>query len=123
MRYAKEAIILKTRSGQGQSVSKMVHDTTPSQDAPSHQICDSYLKNVRDMLWTRLFKKTRSDVKVKFTVTQKWYETLCHPKMLPHTIFGIPTSKNIRNCTGYGTDALTDRQCDYYMPTKVPFGA
>ena len=36
--------------------------------------------------------KTRSEVKV--TVTQKWYVTLRHPKMYPHTKFEIPTSKN-----------------------------
>ena len=39
--------------------------------------------------------KTRSEVKVKVTVTQKWYATLRHPKMYPHTKFGIPISKNI----------------------------
>ena len=32
---------------------------------------------------------------MKVTVTQKWYATLCHPKIYPHTKFGIPTSKNI----------------------------
>ena len=37
--------------------------------------------------------KTRSEVKV--TVTRKWYATLRHSKMHPHTKFGIPTSKNI----------------------------
>ena len=39
--------------------------------------------------------KTRSEVKV--TVTQKWYMTLRYPKMHPHTKFGIPYSKNIRD--------------------------
>ena len=39
--------------------------------------------------------KTKSEVKVKVTVTRKWYATLRHPKMHPHTKFGIPTSKNI----------------------------
>ena len=34
-----------------------------------------------------------SEVKVK--VTRKWYAALRHPKMYPHTKFGIPTSKNI----------------------------
>ena len=29
------------------------------------------------------------------TVTRKCYATLRHPKMYPHTKFGIPTSKNI----------------------------
>ena len=37
--------------------------------------------------------KTQSEVKVKVTVTRKWYATLCHPKMYPHTKFGIPTSE------------------------------
>ena len=37
--------------------------------------------------------KTRSEVNVKVAVIQKWYVTLCHPKMHPHTKFGIPTSK------------------------------
>ena len=27
--------------------------------------------------------------------TQKWYVTLRHPRMHPHTKFGIPTSRNI----------------------------
>ena len=40
--------------------------------------------------------KTKSEVKVKVTVTRKLYATLSHPKMHPHTKFGIPTSKNIR---------------------------
>ena len=39
--------------------------------------------------------RTTSEVKVKVTVTRKWYATLPHPKMYPHTKFGIPTSKNI----------------------------
>ena len=48
--------------------------------------------------------KTRSEVKV--TATQKWYATLRHPKMYPHTRFGIPTSKNIgdMHLTQSGTD-------------------
>ena len=28
-------------------------------------------------------------------MARKWYVTLRHPKMHPHTKFGIPTSKNI----------------------------
>ena len=39
--------------------------------------------------------KTRSEVKFMVTVSRKWYATLHHPKMYPHTKFGIPTSKNI----------------------------
>ena len=50
------------------------------------------LKNVRDVLQTRILK-TRS--KVNVTVTQIWYVTLRHLKMHFQTKFGIPTSKNI----------------------------
>ena len=39
--------------------------------------------------------KTRSEVKV--TVTRKWNMTLRYPKMYPHTKFGIPNSKNVRD--------------------------
>ena len=39
--------------------------------------------------------KTRPEVKV--TVPQKWYMTLRYPNMHPHTKFGIPNSKNIRD--------------------------
>ena len=65
--------------------------------------------------------KTKSEVKVKVTVTRKWYATLGHPKMHPHTKFGIPTSKNIEDM--HRTQSGTDGQCDYYMPPKVPLGA
>ena len=63
--------------------------------------------------------KTKSEVKV--TVTPKWYLTLPHPKMHPHTKFWIPTSKNIGDM--HRTRSGTDGQCDYYMPPKVPLGA
>ena len=55
--------------------------------------------------------KTRSEVKVKVTVTRKWYATHRHPKMHPHTKFGIPTSKNIGDMhrTRSGTDGRTVR--------------
>ena len=44
-----------------------------------------------------IFLKTRSEVKVKVTVIRKWNMTLRYPKMYPHTKFGIPNSKNIRD--------------------------
>ena len=50
------------------------------------------LKNVRDVIQTRILK-TRS--KVNVTVTRMWYVTLRYPKMHFHTKFRIPTSKNI----------------------------
>ena len=42
-------------------------------------------------------------------MTRKWYETLCLPKMHPHTKYGIPTSKNIGDMhrTRSGTDWRT----------------
>ena len=52
------------------------------------------LKNVRDVLQTRILK-TRS--KVNVTVTRIWFVTLRHPKTNFHTKFRIPTSKNIRD--------------------------
>ena len=64
--------------------------------------------------------KTQSEVKVKISVTRKWYATLSHPKMHPHTKFGIPTSKNIEDMmhrTRSGTDSAIT------MPPKVPLGA
>ena len=81
----------------------MEHENPPFQDAFTHQIAtqgaftqqisNSHLKNVRDVLQTRILK-TRS--KVKVTVTRIWYVTLRHPKMHFHTKFGIPTSKKKR---------------------------
>ena len=65
--------------------------------------------------------KTKSELKVKVTVTRRWYKTLRHPKMHPHTKFGIPTSKSIGDM--HWTRSRTDGQCDYYMPPKVPLGA
>ena len=59
---------------------------------PSKVHLHNNLKNVRDVLQTRIFN-TRS--KVNVTVTRIWYVTLRHPKMHFHTKFGIPTSKNI----------------------------
>ena len=34
--------------------------------------------------------------KIKVKVTPKQYGTLCHPNMYPHSIFGIPTSKQYK---------------------------
>ena len=45
-------------------------------------------------------------------MTRKWYATLCHPKVLPHIKFGIPTSKNIGDM--HQTRSGTDGHCDYY---------
>ena len=96
----------------------MVHDTLSSQDASTYHIIDSYLKEKRRYAPDTIILKTRSEVKVKATVTRQWYATLSHPKMYPYTKFGIPTLKNIvdmhqtRSATDGRTDGQTDEQCD-----------
>ena len=75
----------------------MVCDTPSSQDAFTHQIWDSYLKNVLDMHLMQ-YLETRSEVKFKVTVTQLWYVTLCHPKMHHHTNFEFPTDMGSITC-------------------------
>ena len=66
--------------------------------------------------------KTRSEVKVKVTVTRKCSATLRHPKMHPHTKFGIPTSKNIGDMhrTRSGTDTRTDGRTDSAITICLP---
>ena len=65
--------------------------------------------------------KTMSEGKV--TVTRKWYVTLPHPKMHPHTKFGIHTLKNIADMHRTRSETGTDGQCDHYLPPTVPLGA
>ena len=96
----------------------MVCDTQPSQDASTHPIWNSYLKEYRRYASdtkrdgrTDIFITIKTKSEVKVNVTQKWYATLRHPKMHPHTKFGVPTSKNIRDMhrTRSGTDGRTVR--------------
>ena len=84
----------------------MVRHTSSSQDACTHQSCDSYrdLKNNMRYASDTNILKTRSEVKV--TVTQKWYGTFRHPKMHQHTKFPSPTTKNIGDM--HGTRSGTD---------------
>ena len=97
-RYARDTIILKTRSGQGHIDLKMVCDTPSSQDVFTHQSWNSYLKEYRRYAPDSMqFLETRSEVKFKITVTQLLYATLCQSKIHPHTKFEIPTSNNIRD--------------------------
>ena len=59
-------------------------------------------------------------------MTRKWYATLRHPKMYPHTKFGIPTSMNIgdmdrtRKRDGR-TDGRTDSAITICLP-KILWG-
>ena len=76
----------------------MVRDTPPSQDAFTHQVWESYLKEYRRYAPDSMtILDTRSEVKIKDTVTQGWYATLCHSKMHAHTKFGNPTANNMRD--------------------------
>ena len=104
----------------------MVRDIPPSQDVSTHQIWNSYLKEYRRYAPDSMqFLETRSEVKFKVTVTRKWYATLRHPKMHPHTKFGIPTSKNIgdmdwtRKQDGR-TDGRTEGRTDSVITICLP---
>ena len=74
----------------------MVCDILPSQDASTHLIWNTYLKEYRSFSPDLMpILETRSEVKV--TVTGKWNVTIRHYKMHLHTKFGIPTLKNVRD--------------------------
>ena len=76
----------------------MVCDTPPFQDAFTHEIWNSYLKEYRRYAPDSVhFLETKLDVKFKVTVAQLWYGTLSHPKIHPHIKFEIPSSNNIRD--------------------------
>ena len=84
----------------------MVCDIPPSQDASTHLIWNSYLKEYRRFA-PDLMPTLEPRSKVKVTVTVKWNVTIRHFKMhshtkLPsnmhlHTKFGMPTLKNARD--------------------------
>ena len=80
----------------------MVCDTLPPKDAYTHQIWNSYLKEHKRYVPDTKILKTRSELKVKVTVTLKWNVTLYHPKMHLHIEFGIPILKNRR----YAPDSM-----------------
>ena len=88
----------------------MVRDTPPSQDAFTHKIWNSYLKEYRRYAPdSKQFLETRSEVKVNNTEIQEWCATLCHLKMYPNTKFwippntkfGIPSLNNIGDMLGH----------------------
>ena len=91
---------LKLGRGQGldHSDPKIVCDTPSSQDACTHQIWNSNLKEyMRYAPDSMQFLETRLEVEFKVTVTHKSNTTLRHPKMHPHTKSEIPSSNNIRD--------------------------
>ena len=54
-------------------------------------------------------------------MTQKWYATLRHPKMYPHTKFGIPISKNIGDMDRTRRrDGRTDGRTDSAITICLP---
>ena len=94
-RYAPDTIILKTRSEVKVTVTLNGMCHSALQGALIHQIWNSYFNEYRRYAPDSMpILETRSEVKV--TVTQGWYTELCHPKMLPHTKFGIHTSHKMR---------------------------
>ena len=84
----------------------MVCDILPSQDASTHLIWNSYLKEYRSFA-PDLMPTLEPRAEVKVTVTVKWNVTMRHfkkqshtklpSKMHFHTKFGIPTLKNVRD--------------------------
>ena len=76
----------------------MICDTPSSQYAFTQQIWISFLKEYRNYAPDSIqFLETRSEVKLKVTVTQLWYATISYLKMHPHTKFEIPTFNDIRD--------------------------
>ena len=74
--------------GQGHSDPNIVCYTPLSQDAFTHQIWNSYLKEYRRYAPDSMqFHETRSEVKFKVKVTQLCCATLRHLRMHPHTKF------------------------------------
>ena len=95
----------------------MVCDTTPSQDAYTDQIWNSYLKEYERYVRDTIILKTRSEVKV--IVTRKRYVTLGHPKMQLYSEFVMPISKNRR----YAPDSMQFLETRSEVKFKVSKGA
>ena len=61
-------------------------------------------------------------------MTWKWYATLPHPKMYPHTKFGIPTSKNMgdmdrtRKRDGHTDGRMDGRTVQLLYASQSSFG-
>ena len=73
----------------------MVCDTSAFKYVSIQQIGIPIPNNIRDMFWTRLFFKLGQRSRSKGI--QKWYVTLRHQKLHPHTKIAIPTFNNIRD--------------------------
>ena len=76
----------------------MIYNTPSSQDAFTHQIWNSYLKEyLRYAPDSMQFLETRSEVKFKVIVTRLWHAPILNPLIHLHTEFEIPNLKNIRD--------------------------
>ena len=80
-------------------------------DTFTHQIWNFYLKEYKKRAPDTIILKTRSEVKVNVTGTQRWCATLCHLKMHPNTKFGIPPN------TKFGIPSLNN--IGDMVPTRV----
>ena len=80
----------------------MVGDTPPSHDAFTHQICNSDLKENKRYTPYIIILKTRSEVKVKVTVTQMIYDTLSSQYAFTHQIWISYLKENRR----YAPDSM-----------------
>ena len=111
----------------------MVSDTPPSQDAYTHQIWNSYLKDYKRYAPHTIIIKTRSEVKVTVTgkvrgqghSDRKWYVTLRHLKIHLNTKLRIPISKKIGYPkTVYDTRPFQDaflKEYRRYAPDSMQF--
>ena len=87
-----EVKVTLTKNGTGQSVIPRCSHTPNC-----HQRCiytpklEFQLKEYKRCAPDTIILKARSEVKVKVTVTRKWYVTLRHPRIHLLTKFGIPT--------------------------------
>ena len=120
MRYAQDKNILKTRSKVKITVTrKMVCETPPSQDASTHQIWDSYLKEYRKYALDT--KRDRQTNKVsKVAKIRNRYNQVPH---LTQDTNGKVTNSQKTPQTRAKRSALSQQvklPCNYYMPHQVP---
>ena len=98
----------------------MVRATLSSQDASTHQILDSYLKQYKRYAPDRIIPKTMSEVKVPKIVCDTTPSQDAHT----HQIWDSYLKEYIGDM--HQTQRRIDGRhplYDYYMPPKVPLGA
>ena len=96
----------------------MVRDTLLSQDACTHQIWDSYLKQYKRYALATNLLKARSEAKVKVTVTQKMIrDTPPSQNASTHQIWDSYLKEYRTDVPDTKRDGGTDRWTD-----RVPLG-